>query len=402
MIGSGPFHRVRRRGTIGNVWPKLGGMSRGQREAGERQLALLESISAHPGITRAQLLEKIPAYRSRPAGESRQRMFERDVETLRNSGYAVIVEDDRYELSRTTPVVADVGVLGAGIIRALISALPGHDVRAGAARTGLTKMLSEAQETTPTAPARAGQAPGAGTAAGWFTQASIPSGDEVLSLARALQTERRVSFEYERAPGQYRSYEFEPWSIEEHYDAFYVSGVARYADREAADKPGPQSRKFQSRTFRVDRIVTGSVRVIGPAVHRRAQVDSALSTGTKVELAIRRGCAAPLAARGTYLRQFSAAAPDTAPQTASGHGFEMGAGTAEAQIWEVYEYAALPRNSLFEDLIFYGPDVQILHPQEVRQEWEARLAHVAQVCAASAKGSAAGRNGFAGEEAESE
>lgn len=311
-------------------------MRQDKRAASERQLALLETIAANPGISRETVGREVPAYSNCASAGAFQRMFERDVSDLRDAGYPIIAEAAGYFLRPASRVEMEVSALDAGLIRSLLSALPSGDARAKTAGNGLLKLLSDARDDRPQAQRAS-------------VIASIPTGTEVIGVAQALGESRRVAFDYQRGPDTVKHYQAEPWALFHHFGAFYFSGWAR------------SGQTWGERTFRLDRIIDGSLTLGEEASHAREQGDSSTAfTSDYVVLSIADGEAEPLRTRGEKLAS-----------TEPGFAF--------------YEYRDYPKNRLFEDLCLYGSSVRIAAPAELRAEWEARVAHLGAVARADSE-----------------
>ena len=202
----------------------------------ERQFSLLTAIGRPSGVTRAQARADIPAYADYDSTAAFRRTFERDIAVLRQAGYPIAVEDDSYRIAEEAPIIAPLTALDVGLVRSLLTGLGRGGSLRSAAHTGMAKILATTASKQP---------------APRFVHAAVPSGDAVVPIARALQYRRRVSFAYRGT--RRRDYVLEPARLFVQRGAFYASGQARGDDGE-----------WGYRTFRVSRVVPGSLRV-GPA-----------------------------------------------------------------------------------------------------------------------------------------
>lgn len=298
----------------------------------ERQLTLLEFIIAKGGVTREDIVASIPAYQGGNATGTK-RKIERDLDSLRGAGYPITSDAQyRYSYNQAAPLLAQVNALDVGLLRSLLSGVHTRGPLFSAASAGLHKLLASSSAQSPEAK---------------YVQANIPEGDSALPLARAIQNGQRISFEYESAShAGSRTYELEPTELAEHFDTYFVSGQAR--------RVGPAG-AWGRRTFRATRIAEGSLHTVGAATQpRQSEPAESVFTFAEVLLAIRPGCALPLASRG---------------EPVDGPDGE----------WPRYRFRSMSRNYLFETLATYGLDVRLLGPTVAADEWTSRLNHLAQL-----------------------
>ncbi|MDY5131843.1 WYL domain-containing protein, partial [Actinotignum timonense] len=189
-------------------------------------------------------------------------------------------------------------------------------------------------------------------------------------VARALQYRRRVSFDYRRGADRVKHYEMEPWNFAEHYGMFYVSGLAR--SRESGGKDfGP----WDERTFRLSRVISGTLSVGERCEFPRGEV-SGEHFDVDIILHIRDGAAAALAARGEKLSSADApaAAGTLAPTNVPALADTPAPAHAPAPTgWTAYRFSTVGLNRIFEYLAFYGVDVRLAAPSELREEWDRRV-----------------------------
>ena len=277
-------------------------------------------------------MERIPAYAE--AGID-LRTFQRDIDELREAGYPIIFDNQwRYSYDTAAPVLARVTGIGAGVLHSLRSSIQAGDPQGESARLGVAKLL-------------AGAPPENGDAAvPTHLRVRIPGGAAARMVARALQYRRRVSFDYHRGADLVKHYEVEPWNFAEHYGMFYVSGLAR-SRASGGEDFGP----WDERTFRLGRVISGTLSVGDRCEFPRGEVSGA-HFDVDIILYIRDGAAAALTARGEKLNCAEAPAP---------------AG------WSAYRFTTLGLNRIFEYLAFYGADVRLAAPSELREEWDRRV-----------------------------
>jgi hypothetical protein len=178
-----------------------------------------------------------------------------------------------------------------------------------------------------------------------FVHAAVPSGDAVVPIARALQYRRRVGFAYRGT--RRRDYVLEPARLFVQRGAFYASGQARGDDGE-----------WGYRTFRVSRVVPGSLRVGQPATRPRDEApDADVFTARKVILAVSPDATIPLLARGRPCQ------PPSGARVPDG--------------WACLQLASLDRHRLYEILGSYAREVRLLGGEDLVAEWRRRLGHLA-------------------------
>ena len=347
--------------------------------AGERQLSLLAALT-HRGLTRAQARQRIPSYAAYASRETFQRVFERDVAALRAAGYPIAVDEgDVYRYDRTAPIIAPMSALDVGLVRSLLVGLGKGGGLVGAAHSGMAKILATSEAD--------GSAPK-------YLRASIPSGDDVVQIARALQYRRRISFAYEGRGAEPARYQLEPRSLAQHFDAFYVTGQARRVAGKARPEVSPT---WSKRTFRISRIVPGSLSVGGPASQPPSADEQDAFAPVRAVLAVRPGAAAPLLAQGRPIcpparkanyapagqtspldggKAPAARDTDGLPGTISATARKDGEIAAPAG-WDVVEIGPVNRERVFEALLAYGKDVRLLGDAALLAEWRARLEHLA-------------------------
>lgn len=296
----------------------------------ERQFSLLTAIGRPSGVTRAQARADIPAYADYDSTAAFRRTFERDIAVLRQAGYPIAVEDDSYRIAEEAPIIAPLTALDVGLVRSLLTGLGRGGSLRSAAHTGMAKILATTASKQP---------------APRFVHAAVPSGDAVVPIARALQYRRRVGFAYRGT--RRRDYVLEPARLFVQRGAFYASGQARGDDGE-----------WGYRTFRVSRVVPGSLRVGQPATRPRDEApDADVFTARKVILAVSPDATIPLLARGRPCQ------PPSGARVPDG--------------WACLQLASLDRHRLYEILGSYAREVRLLGGEDLVAEWRRRLGHLA-------------------------
>lgn len=299
------------------------------RGVSERRFTLLTRLAL--GAVTLDDMKSIPAYAELADGdisaESVQRLIERDIETLRDSGYTVLVSNDGYGPTYRLDDSSNIRIDGTGIDLSLLHHLLRRKARSESlafAQSGVTKLLST------------------GSADGSPSPYSlhIPDGASVTDIASAVQLGKRVAFTYESASSAGPAdYVVEPLQIVVHFGSFYVRAwqVSKDGDHDAA---GP-------RIFKLTR-VTGSVTILDDdATHSLTSDASDHLRPVTVELEVDDD-RLPLAMKGRHR---------------SGH----------------VELVDVMRTDLYDDLIFHGPHARIVSPPEVAEDFANRLAHLAKL-----------------------
>ncbi len=328
-----------------------------RRQRNERQLSLLAALSARGALTKDDI-RALTVYAT-GSDAAFGRTFERDLQQLRQAGYPIRTDSEyRYHYDGRAPLATPVSALDAGLLRSILSGLDHRSPHMSLAASGLQKLLAVAAT---------------GEANAEYLHAGIPTGENIVDLARAVQLRRRVSFEYEGTTGPKRDYLLEPAEISVHFEAFYVSGSASHCPAvSSSDSLADESQASSSgetwhwRTFRVSRITAGSLRDIGKATeqHRQGTSPQGVFTAAEAIVAIRPGCAVPLAARGT-------------PVGVGELTNTCGTTKPSGEDWEYYRYSDVDRQRLFEDLFLYGRDVRLVGDDTLVAQWKRRVEHLA-------------------------
>lgn len=311
----------------------------------ERQLTLLELIAGHNAVTKHDVRRLLPAYGNR-SDAAFERLLERDLEQLRRAGYPIDVTGDyTYRYDRTAGLAVNVSALDISLLRSLLSGVTTRGPLYLAANNGLHKLLATSNSLQDRAS---------------YLTANIPAGEEALRLARALQYHQQVRFAYSgTSAAGVSEYLLEPGELEEHFDAYYVSGPAR----RLGGPKGP-GRWEERRTFRATRIVAGSLAVTGPAERPQAAPGStSFFTAEEAFVAIRPGAALPLAMRGEQVEPGIFLDDD-------------GVRSRIPSSWQLFRFRHVDQQRLFEELAGYGLDVRLVGDGELVHQWQSRLRHL--------------------------
>lgn len=242
--------------------------------AEERRFTLLTLLSRAPAS--AIEIAQLPAYAGK-SGKALQRMIERDIQTLRDSGNTITVDENyRYRVDESRQIVIDVSGLDVSILRRILGTKRRNNVEAFA-QFGAAKVL------------------GSGTISDKITpyRLNVPNGESVIDVARAMSEHRRMRFRYHRSTSV-TQYILEPWQVTVHFGAFYVHGAV--VERDGIQVDG------QIRTFKLSRIES-KVEVLDQACTLPVtdQVDSELAP-VDIVLFVS-DPQAPLARRGKIIDQ---------------------------------------------------------------------------------------------------
>ncbi|MCI1675301.1 MAG: WYL domain-containing protein [Ancrocorticia sp.] len=296
----------------------------------ERHLALLEAIRRGSGLTRSQIREQLPYYEGL-SDAAFHKAFDRDIATLRQSGYPIVVDRAyRYSYDAAAPLIAPVSSADLGLLRSAISGIGRTGREALVAHNGLQKLLAASEAHTD---AR-------------YVRATIPEGSDAPAIARALQYGRCVEFDYVgTSSAATHHYVLCPREIDVHFDAFYVKGPAQR-----------DGKPWATRSFKVARIVPGTL-TVGEALQpdedhtEHTQTHDAFVEDEAI-LAIRPGTAVPLAQRGERINDGE---------------------------WPQYRFRKVNRQRMFDELVTYGVDVHVVGSPSFLAQWRERVEHVARL-----------------------
>ncbi len=188
----------------------------------------------------------------------------------------------------------------------------------------------------------------------------LPRGKYILEIATAIARRQRVSIKYAAAYSSRCTQQIiEPVRIEAHYDAFYV--LAYKIDESAAENP-------PLRTYKIDRIVE-KPQLLADSATNTANFESEKIRGADSELEIINGFS-------TYDFQVrvkkSRALPlrELAAKITSAPAAKDGSAQEDLHIYQ------MQKEDMYEYLVFYGRDAQLLAPLEIRQDFYKRLQHL--------------------------
>ncbi|WP_216452374.1 helix-turn-helix transcriptional regulator [Arcanobacterium phocae] len=292
--------------------------------AEERRFTLLTLLS-RSAVSAARIAE-LPAYREH-SGIALQRVIERDIQILRQSGNVIVVDSQyRYQLDNSGTIPIDLSGVDVGALRRVLGTKRRNNVEAFA-QFGATKALGNGLVSGAINPYRI----------------KVPVGDSVVDVAQAIVARRQIRFNYSRQ-GSPACYVIEPWRIEVHFGAFYVSGAVVQRNKTKADG--------DVRTFRLTRVI-GSVRVLESAFlfDQQPTIDSDLNT-IDVRLFVS-DPAMPLARRGRIVDHRNGGV--------------------------IVEFLAVDRWDMIDDIVFHGSAVDVLEPEWLRDDIADRLAHAQEV-----------------------
>lgn len=273
----------------------------------------------------------LPAYRAAQDLATPEKIVERDVAQLRESGQNVVVVqigqgnyEYRLDLSGNVTIEVPPGV-STWLVRALVSL--SKTTPDMFAQSGVQKLLSDS-----------GYRDFSEQAAASLFDLRVPSGESVIPIATAIQRRRCIEFSYYPLSGDQASYQVEPWGIEVRGSAFYLRGWLR------AKNGVPES---GVRTYKLDR-VRGKVTELEEEITQTPQRVPSLLTPVDAKVWLRADI--PLVERGIVL--------DTDGD------------------WKLVKLLQVDRADLFSDLVFYGKNMRLVGPEELVAEYLKRLAHI--------------------------
>lgn len=188
----------------------------------------------------------------------------------------------------------------------------------------------------------------------------LPRGKYILEIATAIARRQRVSIKYAAAYSSHCTQQIiEPVRIEAHYDAFYV--LAYKIDANAVENP-------PLRTYKIDRILE-KPQLLADSATNTANFRSEKSHSVNSELEI-------INDFSTYDFQVrikkSRALPlrELAAKVTSAPAAKDGSAQEDLHIYQ------MQKEDMYEYLVFYGRDAQLLAPREIRQDFYERLQHL--------------------------
>ncbi|MDP9805459.1 proteasome accessory factor B [Trueperella bonasi] len=299
-------------------------MTEDSRPVDQRRFALLVYIRRSKP-TMDQIIA-MPAYQGINPDHVR-RYAERDLQGLRESGYHINVDDNgRYLLDDSGNIHVDCTGVELGILRSLLGSKAKSSALAYA-QQGVTKLLSSGMVTT----------------SATNLTVHTPRGEEVVSIAAAIQLGRRIQFSYRgtRAAAP-ELYTVEPFRLEVHLGAFYLRGYQIHVE-------GRSSRG--NRMYKLDRL-HGKVKILDSALsHAFDETEETLLS--------------PVTARVWLSRELPL--------------IWQASDVQRCEDGYVIELRDIDRGQLYSDLMFYGLDAKLIGPKNVCREFENRLRHLAQL-----------------------
>ncbi|QRV02954.1 WYL domain-containing protein [Arcanobacterium phocisimile] len=292
--------------------------------AEERRFTLLTLLSRQPA-TLAQIAQ-LPAYREHE-GVAQQRLIERDIQTVRESGIIISVDSDyQYRVDTSQRIAVNLEDLDVTILRRLLGAKRRTNVEAFA-QYAATKALGQGIVTDKMS----------------AYKLKVPHGDHVVDIAQALEQRTRITFTYLKQ-GHEVKYLVEPWRIEVHFGAFYMVG--------AVIKRDGQSARGDVRTFKLSRL-SGKVSLLDEPVTLPAvsDTDSALSP-VDIDVFVS-DPQMPLARRGQIVEMRDDGV--------------------------IVRFVAADRWDIVDDVLFHSDDACIVAPAWLSNEVAHRIKHAKEV-----------------------
>lgn len=313
--------------------------------AAMRRIALRFKL-AQGNASFSELL-RLPAYQSHRISErGRQRLLENDLADLRKAGFTVNAVsaggEIRYELddSRQIPIRSDTP-LDLQMIRSLLI-YKGKTSAEEYAQSAINKLLAQsipftAQENTAVIP-------------------TVPAGDYILQIARAIAGKKSLKFDYRPAgKPDTRTYRVQPIRVEVHFNAFYCLAYEISVN-------GRETGAL--RRYRAERIVNEPVLEPGTALLGKTaetENESAYFRIVHSRVLIRENTCVPL-------MQLAEKTEKNALRTAEGNFHRLT--LIPMAVQDLLEYAG-----------FYGPDLILEEPVSLRDDYLRRLRLMRQICA---------------------
>lgn len=188
----------------------------------------------------------------------------------------------------------------------------------------------------------------------------LPRGKYILEIATAIARHQRVSIKYAAAYSSRCSQQIiEPVRIEAHYDAFYV--LAYKIDANAVENP-------PLRTYKIDRILE-KPQLLANSATNTANFGSEKSRGADSELEIINGFS-------TYDFQVRVKKSRALPLRELAAKVTSAPAAKDGSAQEDLHICQMQKEDMYEYLVFYGRDAQLLAPREIRQDFYERLQHL--------------------------
>lgn len=188
----------------------------------------------------------------------------------------------------------------------------------------------------------------------------LPRGKYILEIATAIARRQRISIKYAAAYNSRCTQQIiEPVRIEAHYDAFYV--LAYKIDKSAAENP-------PLRTYKIDRILE-KPQLLADSATNTANFGSEKSRGADSELEIINGFS-------TYDFQVRVKKSRALPLRELAAKVTSAPAAKDGSAQEDLHICQMQKEDMYEYLVFYGRDAQLLAPREIRQDFYERLQHL--------------------------
>lgn len=294
-------------------------------------------------------LLRLPAYQDREKSLSQRRhLLESDISVLRESGEDLRVRlgahnEEIYWIDNSHKITISGAPPDLSILYNLLTE-SGKSAEAEYASAALQILLSASNLTEKNTAYRI----------------HLPRGKYILEIATAIARRQRVSIKYAAAYSSRCTQQIiEPVRIEAHYDAFYV--LAYKIDANAVENP-------PLRTYKIDRILE-KPQLLADSATNTANFRSEKSRNTDSELEI-------INDFSTYDFQVrikkSRALPlrELAAKVTSAPAAKDGSAQEDLHIYQ------MQKEDMYEYLVFYGRDAQLLAPREIRQDFYERLQHL--------------------------
>ncbi|MBR6459663.1 MAG: WYL domain-containing protein [Actinomycetaceae bacterium] len=310
-------------------------------------LALKSITDSHRGVTKKQLMQLIGLD---IANASDDKQLHRLIERLQGLGYPVTYDpnSERYALDKKRIFDIEASSTDLTLLKTAIRQAPRRSTQTALVlESALAKL----------------HATGSSERHDPNVAADIPDEDLLLLVVSSIEKKKRVRFAYRGAQSGEPAWRiFDPYLVFSRDRVFYVCGRA-CPDTEIEEGDVCPPEEWQWRTYRISRIDSSTYEEIGSRSERFSPQDAHEKVSTffeahDVTLAVRPG-------KAQALRSIAEQAGE--PHSLCPPG------------WDCYRIARIDRRFLFERLMTYGLDVQLLAPAGLREEWAGRLRHLATV-----------------------
>lgn len=306
-------------------------------------LALKAITDSHLGVTRKQLMQLI-GLDSNNASDDKQ--LHRTIERLQGLGYPVTYNPDseRYVLDKKRIFNIEATSADLTLLKTAIRQAPRRSTQTALvleSALGKLHAMGSSQQHSPN------------------LAANIPDEDLLLLIISSIEKKRRARFAYRGAQSGNPAWRlFDPYLVFSRDHVFYVCGRACL---DTGDDSLTDDEDWQWRTYRISRIDASTYQEIDARSEWYSPQDAYKKVSTFFEahdvlFAVRPDKAQPLR---------SIAEKTDEPHLLCPAG------------WDCYRIERIDRRFLFERLMTYGLDVQLLAPASLREEWSKRLHHLA-------------------------